>query len=431
MSNKENTIKMTRATKRETLPKLRFPEFRDAHAWVEYGLGELFSNRQESGFLLLPLLSLTDREGVIPQEDSNRKNNSSLDRSKYLRVCPGDIAYNTMRMWEGRSALVGLEGVVSPAYTVCKPNDQVDGSFFCFYFKTQQLIEQFRKYSQGLVKDTLNLKFSAFSEISIQTPFFSEQQKIAECLSTIDELITAQTQKLNTLKTHKKGLMQQLFPAEGETLPKLRFPEFQDAGEWEENLLDSKVIKVGSGITPKGGDKNYKNNGRSFVRSQNVGWGELLLDDVAYIDEQTHATFPSTEIENGDVLLNITGASIGRCVVADSRIKGGNVNQHVCIIRLIAEDLNSEYLKQYLLSRYGQKQIDSFQAGGNRQGLNFAQVRSFSIPHSSQEEQTKIAQFLLSIDELITAQTQKLATLKTHKKGLMQQLFPALDEVQR
>ena len=431
MSNKENTIKMTRATKRETLPKLRFPEFRDAHAWVEYGLGELFSNRQESGFLLLPLLSLTDREGVIPQEDSNRKNNSSLDRSKYLRVCPGDIAYNTMRMWEGRSALVGLEGVVSPAYTVCKPNDQVDGSFFCFYFKTQQLIEQFRKYSQGLVKDTLNLKFSAFSEISIQTPFFSEQQKIAECLSTIDELITAQTQKLNTLKTHKKGLMQQLFPAEGETLPKLRFPEFQDAGEWEENFLDSKVIKVGSGITPKGGDKNYKNNGRSFVRSQNVGWGELLLDDVAYIDEQTHATFPSTEIENGDVLLNITGASIGRCVVADSRIKGGNVNQHVCIIRLIAEDLNSEYLKQYLLSRYGQKQIDSFQAGGNRQGLNFAQVRSFSIPHSSQEEQTKIAQFLLSIDELITAQTQKLATLKTHKKGLMQQLFPALDEVQR
>ena len=422
---------MTRATKRETLPKLRFPEFRDAHAWVEYGLGELFSNRQESGFLLLPLLSLTDREGVIPQEDSNRKNNSSLDRSKYLRVCPGDIAYNTMRMWEGRSALVGLEGVVSPAYTVCKPNDQVDGSFFCFYFKTQQLIEQFRKYSQGLVKDTLNLKFSAFSEISIQTPFFSEQQKIAECLSTIDELITAQTQKLNTLKTHKKGLMQQLFPAEGETLPKLRFPEFQDAGEWEENFLDSKVIKVGSGITPKGGDKNYKNNGRSFVRSQNVGWGELLLDDVAYIDEQTHATFPSTEIENGDVLLNITGASIGRCVVADSRIKGGNVNQHVCIIRLIAEDLNSEYLKQYLLSRYGQKQIDSFQAGGNRQGLNFAQVRSFSIPHSSQEEQTKIAQFLLSIDELITAQTQKLATLKTHKKGLMQQLFPALDEVQR
>ena len=212
------------------------------------------------------------------------------------------------------------------------------------------------------------------------------------------------------------------------TAPKLRFPEFRDAGAWEERPLGSKTIKVGSGITPNGGEKNYKSKGRPFVRSQNIGWGCLLLDDVAFIDDITHSTFSATEINERDVFLNITGASIGRSAVADYRVHGGNVNQHVCIIRAEQSELNPNYLNQYLLSQYGQKQIDSFQAGGNRQGLNFAQVRSFSLPLTSIEEQQKIADCLSSIDSLIAAETQKLDTLKAHKKGLMQQLFPAEGE---
>lgn len=209
------------------------------------------------------------------------------------------------------------------------------------------------------------------------------------------------------------------------SVPKLRFPEFWDAGEWETEELGDKTIKVGSGITPKGGDKNYITVGRPFVRSQNIGWGNLILEDVAYIDEATHSTFLATEIAEGDVLLNITGASIGRSAVADRRIKGGNVNQHVCIIRTKMKKITPFFLNQFLLSQKGQNQIDSFQAGGNRQGLNFAQIRSFSIPLPPKiEEQQKIADCLSSIDELITAQTKKIDTLKTHKKGLMQQLFP-------
>ena len=212
-------------------------------------------------------------------------------------------------------------------------------------------------------------------------------------------------------------------------VPELRFPEFRDSGEWNEEELGDKTTKVGSGITPKGGDKNYKTSGRPFVRSQNVGWGHLILDDVAYIDEDTHATFLATEIVNNDVLLNITGASIGRSVVADISISGGNVNQHVCIIRTKPKMLNPFFLSHFILSNLGQSQIDSFQTGGNRQGLNFVQIRSFKIPVPFQtEEQQKIATCLSSIDGLITAQTQKLGTLKTHKKGLMQQLFPAEGE---
>lgn len=213
-----------------------------------------------------------------------------------------------------------------------------------------------------------------------------------------------------------------------ELVPKLRFPEFRDAEGWQGTTLGNETIKVGSGITPTGGEVNYKKKGRPFVRSQNVGWGKLLLDDIVYIDEQTHSTFTATEIELYDVLLNITGASIGRCVVADQRIKGGNVNQHVCIIR-VNQKLSPFYLSQYLLSQNGQTQIDSFQAGGNRQGLNFSQIRSFVIlkPLSYQEQQ-KIADCLSSLDDLIAAECEKLDALKQHKKGMMQQLFPAEGE---
>jgi type I restriction enzyme S subunit len=281
-------------------------------------------------------------------------------------------------------------------------------------------------------KNTLQITNPTFLSGRLPLPTQeAEQKKIGECLSSVDELIAAHGQKLDALKTHKKGLMQQLFPPEGETQPRLRFPVFQDTGEWEERELGPLTNKVGSGITPLGGDKNYKTVGRPFVRSQNVGWGELILDDVAFIDEETHSSFSSTEIESLDVLLNITGASIGRSVVADSRVAGGNVNQHVCIIRLKAKELNPILLNQYLISQYGQKQIDSFQAGGNRQGLNFAQIRSFLIPiPPTEDEQERIADCLSSLDELIAAQSRKLEALKTHKKGLMQQLFPFTEEVE-
>ena len=213
--------------------------------------------------------------------------------------------------------------------------------------------------------------------------------------------------------------------------PKLRFPEFRDKGEWEESDLGPMTTKIGSGITPRGGDKNYRKDGRVFVRSQNVGWGVLILDDVAYIDEETHSSFDATEININDVLLNITGASIGRSAVADISLTGGNVNQHVCIIRTKPNRLHPFLLNQYLISEYGQTQIDSFQAGGNRQGLNFGQIRSFVIPMPpTKAEQQKIAECLSSLDGLIAAEGRKLEALRDHKRGLMQQLFPQPGQTQ-
>jgi type I restriction enzyme S subunit len=400
------------------VPKLRFPEFRDADGWWQKEVGDLFQVTR-GDVLSMTLVNDEKTEAKpYPVYSSQTKNNGlSGFYSDYLfedaitwttdGANAGDVNYRA-----GKFFCTNVCGVLLSSKGFANP---------CIAALINSVARKYVSYV-GNPK----LMNGVMSKIPIPLPPLAEQQKIAECLSSVDELIAAQARKVDALKTHKKGLMQQLFPREGETQPRLRFPEFQNAGEWGDGELGPKASKVGSGITPTGGDKNYKQAGRPFVRSQNVGWGILLLDDVAYIDEETHATFDSTEIKVSDVLLNITGASIGRSAVADERIAGGNVNQHVCIIRTKPDELNPLFLNQFLISQRGQKQIDSFQAGGNRQGLNFAQIRSFVVPlPPTVAEQQRIATSLSSLDALITAETQKHEALKTHKKGLMQQLFPA------
>jgi len=167
----------------------------------------------------------------------------------------------------------------------------------------------------------------------------------------------------------------------------------------------------------------YKTTGRPFVRSQNVGWGELRLDDLAYIDDVTHTTFPATEIRAGDVLLNITGASIGRSAVATPELDGGNVNQHVCEIRLKRGVMEPRYVCAVLNSRIGQNQIDAFQAGGNRQGLNFQQVGSIRVPAFDFRHQRSIGVALQDADELISRLERLIAKKQAIKHGMMQQLL--------
>ena len=179
------------------------------------------------------------------------------------------------------------------------------------------------------------------------------------------------------------------------------------------------ITKVGSGVTPRGGEAVYKTEGHPFVRSQNVGLGNLLLDDIAFIDEETHLRQKNTELQFNDVLLNITGASIGRSALVDKQIVGGNVNQHVCIIRT-KENLVPSFICSFLLSNYGQRQIDSFQAGGNRQGLNFEQIKSIKITIPSKDEQIKIAKLLRAIDERIATQNKIIDKLQSLIKGIAQ-----------
>ena len=199
----------------ETTPLLRFPEFRDAGEWEVKRLGEVFLERNERNGSDLELLSVTMSDGVVRAADLERKNSASADLSNYKKVYPNDIVYNSMRMWQGASGVSSWSGIVSPAYTVITPKQNQEPLFWAYYFKLESAIEKFRRYSQGVTSDTWNLKYPAFSSIKLALPSSPDEQlKIANCLASLDDLIRARSKRIEALKQHKKGLMQQLFPQE-------------------------------------------------------------------------------------------------------------------------------------------------------------------------------------------------------------------------
>jgi type I restriction enzyme S subunit len=177
--------------------------------WKMVMLGDLFSERNETNHSNLPLLSI-GQNGVYLQTESNKRDISNDDKSKYKRICIGDIGYNTMRLWQGRYALSSLEGIISPAYTVIIPNNKANGTFFSYLFGMSHIIYAFWTHSQGLVSDTLNCKYPDFATISIKIPSLAEQIAIANILSSADAEIDLAQKKLAAFKTQKKGLMQVL-----------------------------------------------------------------------------------------------------------------------------------------------------------------------------------------------------------------------------
>lgn len=189
--------------------KKRLPGF--CEKWTRKQLGELFENRVEINRSDLGLLAITSTRGILPRDCLDLKDNSSEYKSKYLRICPGDIGYNTMRMWQGVSAYSEYEGIVSPAYTILAPMEGVYSRYFAYLFKTQSVIFSFYRFSQGLVDDTRNLKYENFKKISVSIPSkVAEQRAIVQILSTADHEIDLLQKSIEAEKQKKKALMQLL-----------------------------------------------------------------------------------------------------------------------------------------------------------------------------------------------------------------------------
>ncbi|MGN5466520.1 restriction endonuclease subunit S [Lactiplantibacillus plantarum] len=186
----------------------RFKGFTDP--WEQRKLGELFNERKEKSSQG-ELLSVTINSGIVKFDTLDRKNNSSADKSNYRVVRYGDIAYNSMRMWQGASGLSMYNGIVSPAYTVITPRTNTDAGFMAVNFKRKSMIQVFQRNSQGLTSDTWNLKFPVLKNIRISIPKITEQQIITELFTVINNLIAANEDKLNQLKKLKKYLMQNMF----------------------------------------------------------------------------------------------------------------------------------------------------------------------------------------------------------------------------
>ena len=188
--------------------RTRLPGF--TTPWQKVKLGEIFKERNETKCEHLPLLSITAERGVILQSESDKKDTSNDDKSKYKRICPNDIGYNTMRMWQGRSALSAMEGIVSPAYTIVTPKVGIGPLFISELIKQPRVVYDFWTHSQGLVGDTLNCKFHDFSQVKVAIPSLPEQKAIAEVLTTADDEIATHRKKLDAMRLQKRGLMQQL-----------------------------------------------------------------------------------------------------------------------------------------------------------------------------------------------------------------------------
>ena len=204
------------------------------------------------------------------------------------------------------------------------------------------------------------------------------------------------------------------------TVPALRSVHFEE--DWGPKKIGEITSKVGSGKTPRGGSEVYTDEGVPFVRSQNVNNNRLDLSDLTFIPIEIDREMANSRVHPNDILLNITGASIGRSCVVPADFQAGNVNQHVCIIRL-NPSYDARFLQPFLASSRGQRLIKIGQTGSGREGLNFQSIRSFSVKFPTLPEQEKIADFLTAVDKRIGQLTRKKALLEDYKKGVMQQLF--------
>lgn len=203
-------------------------------------------------------------------------------------------------------------------------------------------------------------------------------------------------------------------------VPELRFPEFE--GEWEKKKLGEVAEKINSGKTPLGGESVYSNDGILFIRSQNVNNDELSFENATFISEAINRTMKNSVVKANDILLNITGASLGRSCVVPETFTIGNVNQHVCIIRL-DKNINPRFVQPIFSSSKGQNIFISLQTGSGREGLNFESIKSINLAFPTLREQSKIASFLTAVDEKLQTLKKKKSLLEGYKKGVMQKLF--------
>ena len=416
-------------------PKLRFPEFRDAPEWEEKTL-ENVCEKISDGIHSTPIY---DDNGEFYFINGNNLTNSKIEinentkkinETEYLKY-KVELSSQTILLsingTIGNLAFFNNEKIIlgkSASYLNLKLNENK-----YFIFNLLQSSNTRKHFEKELTGSTIkNLSLTTIKNTKVIFPHPKEQQKIADCLSSVDELITAQSAKVEALKAHKKALMQQLFPAEGETTPRLRFPEFKNAPAWEEKQLVSYEDLVhgdGDWIL----SKDITDNGEfKIIQLANIGFGQYIDKSLKTISMDTFKNLKCKSIEKGDLLINrMVDESLNSCIFNFS----GNyiTSVDVCWIRQ-NEYINNYFFMNLLSTTFSQKKLLSLASGGGRVRIskkNLFQSFEFLLP--SKEEQQKIADCLCSVDELITAQSAKVEALKTHKKALMQQLFPTSKEI--
>jgi len=402
---------------RGLVPRLRFPEFREDGEWSKEKIGAVASLHKGKGISkaeivangIHPCIRYGELYTIYGETIHETISSTNVDASELFLSKRNDViipASGETKIDIAKASCVMSDDIALGGDLNVIRSSQ-NGIFFSYQLNGPLRLS-IAKVAQG---DTVvHLYPTQIGQLDVFIPSLNEQQKIADCLSSLDDLITAEAQKLDTLKVHKKGLMQQLFPSEGETVPKLRFPEFREAGEWEEKTLsalaenlDNRRIPVTESDRIKGAIPYYGASGIvDYIHN-------FIFDEDLLCISEDGANLVS---RSTPIAFSITGKTW--------------VNNHAHVLKFA-----SRYVQKIVEDYLNLISLEDYLTGMAQPKLNRAMLDTIPVPIPPDEcEQQKIASCLSSLDDLITAQTQKIDLLKSHKKGLMQQLFPSLDEVQ-
>ena len=399
------------------IPELRFPEFKNEGEWeidiVDNVVSSVAppkkltsSNYQETGKYPIIDQSKSFYCGWTNDEDAVIMDNLPL-------IIFGD--HTCILKMANEPFVQGADGI-----KILNPTDKIIPEFLYQYLQHNEVKQEEYKRHYSILKD---------KSVLFPNKATGEQQKIATCLSSLDEVITAHSQKLELLKDHKKGLMQNLFPQEGEKVPKFRFKEFENDGEWVEKKLGD-LIEIKGRIGYRGytlADIVEKGEGAISMSPSNINeFGTLSFTKSTYITWEKYEESPEIMLENGFTVLVKTGSTYGKVAFINNLKEKTTINPQLVVLK--PKTVNDYFLYLLVANASIQKQINATVVGGAIPTLSQESISNFEILVPKPKEQEKIAECLSSLNGLIISQTEKIEQLQLHKKGLMQGLFPKIND---
>ncbi|USZ48826.1 restriction endonuclease subunit S [Halomonas sp. DN3] len=401
--------------KQALVPRLRFPKFRDAEEWVPKKLGDKDVSEFVKKRLSLSELSLdtyVSTENILPDFGGIASASKLPPSGSFTAYKNGDILIANIRPYLRKAWVANRSGGASNDVVVIRPKGRSNNVFLPFLLKNEVFINYVMRGAKGVKMPRGDV--ALMKEYPLALPGSDEQQKIADCLSSLDAMIAAQVDKLDALKTHKKGLIQQLFPREGETVPRLRFPEFRGAGEWGETTL-GQLVDIRSGYSPS----RYNLTGKAqypFLKVEDLNNCEKYQSSSREYSNDELGVIPC-----GSVVFPKRGAAILKNKV---RINSLEVLMDTNLMAITPRSSVLAEFLYYMIVAEGLSKIADTSAIPQ---INNKHITPYVVRLPRKPEQKKIADCLSSCDALITAQVKKLKALKNHKDGLMQQLFPDVE----
>ncbi|MBC4252785.1 restriction endonuclease subunit S [Klebsiella pneumoniae] len=429
---------MSGSNKHTLVPQLRFPEFRNAGGWTTNKLGQISKIVTEKvGDNNCIPYTIISGVGLISQQEKLGRTIAGNSLRNYIFLQCNDFAYNksaTKAYPQGYIACYfGHESAAVPnsIFTCFRPDPELVMPDFLNHLFTANLHGKWLKNRVAVgarANGALQVNNDDLMKVPVPLPAgsqsLSEQKKIADCISSLDDLISVEVKKLNALKTHKKGLMQQIFPREGEVTPRLRFPEFIDAPEWIKGKL-SDIADIKSGGTPSRTNLSYWGGHIPWVTTSLIDFN-IIIKAEEYITEMAVGKSSTKIFPKNTVLMAMYGQGKTRGKVAVLGIDAAT-NQACAAIIMKGKKVDANFVFQNLSSRY--EEIRKISNPGGQENLSAGLIENipFSYPES-EKEQLVIVESLSSLDDLISSYNQKIKLLNQLKSGLVQKLFPVFDE---